>query len=214
MEGHFGEGTYDPSPARRKIDQFFDDAEQAEKFIRALYTMSKASGIVPPHDTQAVHDLAQDVGNEVVKEALEHSYRYDVTRSLSKWLYGIAGNIFLRRKDRHIKLTNREYTFSRLQQDQEKAEADTILTRMETLITDDVEQIVEKREERAQAAKAFQALSPQYQQIISFVLAHDYHYETIAHLLGITKETARQRYHRALKQLRTIVQEQGGRSNE
>jgi hypothetical protein len=30
MEGHFGEGTYDPSPARRKIDQFFDDAEQAE----------------------------------------------------------------------------------------------------------------------------------------------------------------------------------------
>lgn len=214
MEGHFGEGTYDPSSARRKIDQFFHDPKQAENFIRALYTMSRASGIVSPNDAKAVHDLAQEVGNEVVKEALEHSDRYDVTRSLSHWLYGIAGKIFLRRKDRHIKLTKREYTFSRLQQDQEEAEADTLLTRMETLIADDVEQIVEKREERAQVTKAFQLLSPQHQQIVSFVLAHDYQYETIAHLLGITKETARQRYHRALKQLRTIVQEQGGRSNE
>lgn len=201
-----GHGT--ASSSTEVIFQYFTSEGNAEAFVRTLYSLIRQSGLVRG-DHQAVRELASEIMNDVVAEALAHSDRYNPAYPLGPWLHGIAINMIKRKRDDLIKTRQREVFFAATSQTQDESSFDEVLERSPSLVAEGPERYVEVEEENGQLNDAFAHLRERDQQVLRLAIQYDLDYAKLAEVQGITQEAARQRYHRATTRLREIIQKQG-----
>lgn len=159
---------------------------------------------------EKVANVAVEVLQEVVIEALDHVERFDPTRQPMAWLLGIALNIIKRKRVEVAKRQQREWSIARLRVAQsEPLSEEEMLDQLSARTSIGPEQDVEERE---QARLILSLVSAEDQQILRMAFVLDFEREALAKELGITPVAARVRLHRALGRLRTAWHEQCGHS--
>ncbi len=102
--------------------------ENVESLLGTLRTFILSLHVVRYGD-ETVQEMAVELLNELFTEALAHSDRYDRSRQLGAWLWGIALNVTRRKKAERAQQYEREQSFSVLQQDSDAANDDTFFDR-------------------------------------------------------------------------------------
>ena len=145
-------------------------------------------------------EVALEVVNEVVVEALAHAERFDSTRNLRAWLLGIANNLIRRRRKQLYQQQTREPYTVELATARELTE-EQLLERLTALhVTGPEDPVLEAMGINAALAK----LRPEQRQIIELFLVHDMSASEVGAVLGISPGAARVRLHRALPALRDV----------
>lgn len=183
--------------------------ENTESLLGTLRTFILSLGVVRD-SSETVQAVAVELLNEVVVEALAHSDRYDPKRQLGAWLWGIALNITKRRKAERVQSYGRESTFSTLQHNHDASNDDAFFDQFASLMVVGPEQDVEAKE---QFEILLSLTSEDDQQVLRLAILHDLDNVQMAQALAIKPDAVRQRFHRALKRLRAILEEQRGESN-
>jgi len=150
--------------------------------------------------------VADDVLNDVVREALDHAHRFDTSRPPKAWLLGIATNLIRRRQAKQIAQNQREPLIRDLypHTQHDMSEGD---------LFDQLSQSTNHHPERAlesdEAVETLLALvSENDQEVIRLAILDDLNGEALAKRLGISAGAARVRLHRALNRLRIARQTQ------
>ncbi len=180
--------------------------EHVDALLKTLHTFIISLNVVR-YGSETVDELAQELLNELFTEALAHSERYDSSRQPGAWLYGVALNVTRRKKAERIR-HYKEVSFSTLQTQSESDE--NFFERFASLMNDSPEQNVVAEQ---QAQFLLSQVSEDDQQILRLVVIHELDTTKIAQMLGIKAPAVRQRLHRAINRLRTILEAQGGESN-
>ena len=187
-----------------------ESQENVEALLDTLFVLIRKLGLVLG-DKVAVQEMANELLGEVVKEALMHGNRYDPSRSRpGTWLNRIAVIIIKRKRDEIIRLAKREPSFSSLRPNQDVPSEDVLLDQFVDPTAVDPEQNLEAEE---QFESLLSLTSESNQELLRLYIVHDFDAARLSLKLGITKEAARQRISRALKQLRAVLEEQGGERN-
>jgi RNA polymerase sigma factor (sigma-70 family) len=198
------------SEAAERIAQYFENEVQRESLRTSIYTFVSRLGLVQAGDTHTLHEIAQDILSEVFIEASTHASRYDPDRRLGAWLYGIALNVTKRKRQELFRRAQREPLFSSLEHAQESLNDEQFFEHFTSLRISGPEEEVEARE---QFQAYLSVLEKGDQEILRLVILDDVDAKHIAELLDITPAAARQRTHRALNRLRTILGRQENRIN-
>lgn len=183
--------------------------EHIEPLLGTLHTFILSLDVVR-YGGETIQEMASELLNEVFAEALSHSERYDCSRQLGAWLYGIALNVTRRKKAERAKQYGREASFSSLQYHSDAANDDAFFDQFISFAIAGPEQDTEAKE---QFELLISLISEDDQQILRLTILHDLDNARLAHALGIKEAAARQRLHRAFNRLRAILKEQGGESN-
>lgn len=159
--------------------------------IRAyVVRMGLASG-------EAAHEIADEVLQETVVEALAHAENYQATSHPMAWLRGIALNVIRRKRAAH---RLREFSLTLLATRSPEAESEQELLEQWGQTTEHgPEQELENNE---QAEELLALVSSKDQQVLTLALLEGFEPGALAQRLGITPGTARMRLHRALTRLR------------
>ena len=135
-------------------------------------------------------DDAADVAQETFIRAFNSLARFDATRPLRPWLCRIAANL----------ARNRRRSVGRYWYN---------LRRFARLLPDEPPTLESETEAQLQARRLWQAvrtLSPNHQHIIYLRYFLEFSVQDTADALEIASGTAKSRLHRALKQLRTVIE--------
>lgn len=178
-----------------------------DSLLETLHTFIISLNVVR-HNGETVHELAQELLNEVFTEALAHSDRYDSSRQAGAWLYGIALNVTRRKRAERIQQYKQEVTFSTLEAQGERD--DNFFERFASLTVHGPEQDIVAKE---QVEFLLSRVSEDDQQILRLAVFHELDTASIANVLGIKAPAARQRLHRAMNRLRSTLEAEGGESN-
>jgi RNA polymerase sigma-70 factor, ECF subfamily len=184
--------------------------ENVESLLGTLRTFILSLNVVRYGD-ETVQEIAVELLNELFTEALAHSDRYDRSRQLGAWLWGIALNVTRRKKAERAQHYEREQSFSVLQQHSDAANDDTFFDRFASFAMVGPEQEIEAKE---QFEFLISLTSEDDQRVLRLAILHDLDNARLAQVLGVKAAAARQRLHRALNRLRAILKDQGGESNE
>jgi RNA polymerase sigma factor (sigma-70 family) len=153
---------------------------------------------------QSAHEIALEIMQEMVMEALRSEPNFDRTASPKPWLLGIAVNLVKRRREKLFRRRQRETLAADLAQPNEVTEEE-LFDRLAAQVRPGPEQEVlaamDLNEMLAQ-------LSPAERNLIQSYLHHDMNGAEVAHALGISAGNARVRFHRVLTKLRAIGQAQ------
>lgn len=198
------------SPATLMIHRYLENQGNVEALLDTLYTYIRNLGVIQG-DSETVQEMAHELLGEVVTEALTYSERYDPSRQLRLWLNGIALNIVKRKKAERIKHYYREPSFSDLQRNLDASSDEAFFEQFVALAEASPEQDVEAME---QFEAMLSLTSENDQQLLRLYILRDFDARRLALELGITPAAARQRLSRALRQLRMILEKQGGEHNE
>lgn len=196
--------------AMNTIYRYLEDEENVKALLDTLYMYIRQLGVVQG-DNVVVQKMAEELLGDVVIQILTNSERYDSSRKLRPWLNGIALNIVRRKKDEQIKRYQRELSFSHVQHTQNVLSDNAFFEQFVTRTEAGPEQSVEAME---QFEALLSLMTESDQQILRLYILHDFNAVQIASKLGITHQAARQRISRMRKQLRTILERQGGKPNE
>lgn len=164
-----------------------------------------------------VRDVALEVLQETVVEALDSSDRFISAKQPMAWLLGIAINVIRRRKVEAAKRYQRELLFSRFSERYPELDSESdLLDQLVPPAPVGTEQTFEANE---QAQALLSLVSAEDQEILRLAILEDVERESLAQRLGITPGTARMRLHRALRRLRSAWHAQQaalmrGESNE
>ena len=184
--------------------------ENVEALLDTLFVLIPQYGLVRG-DRAAVQEMADELLGEVVKEVLTHGDRYDPSRSKpGTWLNGAVVIIIKRKRAEVIKLNRREPSFAHLQLDQDISSENEFFDQFVDPTSVDPEQGIEANE---QFESLLSLTSESNRELLRLYIVHDFDDTRLSLKLGITKEAARQRISRALRQLRTTLKEQGGERN-
>lgn len=187
-----------------------ESPENVEALIDTLFVLIPQYGLVQGNRA-AVQEMAEELLGEVVKEVLTHSDRYDPSRSKpGTWLNGAAVIMIKRKRAEIIKLNNREPSFAYLQLDQDISSENEFFDQFVDSTSVDPEQGVVANE---QFESLLSLTSESNRELLRLYIVHDFDDTRLSLKLGITKEAARQRISRALRQLRTTLKELGGERN-
>lgn len=215
------------------VKQIYDYVEEnAESLARTLRGYVSRAGLARG---EAVPEVAIEVLQETVVEALKSAHRFDPSYRPAAWLLGIAANVIKRRQVKQaikhkyevpVEDAARGYdeeSSSEMRSDSELFDRLASLTvkrgisplhtkhRLVLLARDDVEQAFDANE----AAEALLSrLSPEDQTVVRLAVLEGLEGDAVAERLGIKPGTARVRLHRALKRLQKIMEEQQGGGNE
>ncbi len=164
-----------------------------------------------------VYDVALEVLQDTVIEALDSADRFISAKSPMAWLLGIAINVIKRKKVEKAKRYQRELLFSHLSERYpELSDESDLLDQLIPPSSVGTEQTFVANEQ----AQALLSLVPaEDQEILRLAILEDVGRESLAQRLGIPPGTARMRLHRALRRLRSAWQTQQtmlmrGESNE
>ncbi len=180
--------------------------EHVDSLLKTLHTFIISLNVVR-YGSETVDELAQELLSELFTEALAHSERYDSSRQPGAWLYGVALNVARRKKAERIR-NYKEVSFSTLQTQAESDES--FFERFATLLNDSPEQDIVAEQ---QVQFLLSQVSEDDQQILRLAVIHELDTTKIAQLLSIKAPAVRQRLHRAINRLRTILDAQGGENN-
>jgi RNA polymerase sigma-70 factor (ECF subfamily) len=137
-------------------------------------------------DEQLSEDFTQNVFERILK--YRHSYKNEA--SFRSWIYQIARNV---RTD-HYRL-NKVRIDANADLPSLSLEADSFLDRMEA------------REEEKQLERAIAQLKDEYREVLLLGWIERMKYAEVSEILGISEANVKVRMHRAVKQLRNIVQQ-------
>lgn len=212
------------------VKQIYDYVEEnAVSLARTLRGYVSRAGLARG---EAVPEVAIEVLQETVVEALKSAHRFDPSRQPAAWLLGIAANIIKRKQVKQairykfevaIEDATRGYeddATSARKGDSELFDRLASLTvkhgivplntkhRQVLLARDDVEQTFDANEA---VQVMLERLSPDDQEVVRLAVLEELDGEALAKRLGVKPVTARVRLHRALKRLREIIEDhQGG----
>lgn len=145
-------------------------------------------------------EVALEIFQESVAEALAYAERFDRQASPRAWLLGIAGNIMKRRKVARAKRFQREELLSNIaRRHPNLSDENAVLDHLMPSVMTDPAQIVEADE---QAAALLALVSREDQHVLSLAILEGHQHTSLAQELGTTPGTARVRLHRALSRLR------------
>lgn len=133
--------------------------------------------------------LSEDLTQNVFERILRYRHSYTAEASFRSWLYQIARNV---RAD-HYRLNKIQVDIYTSLPDL-SMEADSFLEQMEI------------REEEKQLEKAISQLKPEYREVLILGWIEKMKYAEVAEILGISEANVKVRMHRAVNQLRTLVQ--------
>jgi RNA polymerase sigma factor (sigma-70 family) len=183
------------SPRYQLIDFIADNTGPLLNSVR-IYV--QRMGLARGHD---VPNVAMEVLQEVVIEALDHAERFDPTRQAMAWLLGIALNIIKRKKVELAKRQQRELSSATLRATRtEPLSDDELFDQLTAHTAAGPEQELEAQE---QATIMLSLVSPEDQQVLRLAFLLEFEREALAKELGITPVAARVRLHRALSRLRS-----------
>jgi RNA polymerase sigma factor (sigma-70 family) len=187
-----------------------ENPENVEALLDTLFVLIPQYGLVQGNRA-AVQEMADELLGEVVQEVLTHSDRYDPSRSKpGTWLNGAAVIMIKRKRAEIIKLNKREPSFAYLQLDQDISNENEFFDQFVDPTSEDPALGVEANE---QFESLLSLTSESNRELLRLYIVHYFDDTRLSLKLGITKEAARQRISRALRQLRTILKEQGGERN-
>lgn len=153
-----------------------------------------------------VQEIALELFQETVAEALAHADRFDGQGSPMPWLLGIAVNMIKRRKAEQAKRFQREELLADLaRRYPDLPDEDAVLDFLIPPVTSGPAEIAEANEE---AAAILALVSQEDQHVLRLAVLEGHQHTTLARALGTTPGTARMRLHRALRRLRTAWQAQ------
>lgn len=171
--------------------------EQAALLLRIIGSYVQKMGLATASEVQAV---AQEVMQEAIVEALEHSNLFDPDRQLTMWLLGIALNIIRHKKAQKLRHQRREFSFDQLSRlYAEPMSENDLLDQIAPSAQLSPEQMVESDE---QINDLLSLVSLDDQQILRLAFLEDVTRDALAQHLGLTAGAARVRLHRALAHLR------------
>jgi len=188
----------DASPRQHLVD-FIQGHEAALLGSIRVYVVS--FGLAQGAEVQPV---ATEIVQETVIEALSHADQYVAKGRPMAWLLGIALNIIRRRRAAAAKLSQHEWSLSRLAlQHSEAGDERAFLEQFVPAIQRGPEQEVEDSE---QVAALLSLVSAEDQRILRLALLEDFKRTGLAAHLGISPNAARMRLARALHRLRAAVE--------
>lgn len=186
------------TPLRRylaELDQT-PDGQQLLSHIRLFVGRAKLEG------EQTAREIALEVLQEVVVEALRAEARYDAARSAKAWLLAFAANVVKRRREKLFRQRSHETVASDLTGDGNLTE-EQLFDRLVAL-----RRPGPSPEQEVVGAlwleEMLAALSPDDRRIIELCVLHTMQGAEVAQTLGISPGAARVRLHRALARLRTV----------
>jgi len=148
-------------------------------------------------------EFAEDASQETFLRAFQHLHRYDHGRPFGTWLLSIAAHYCIDR------LRRRRFSFTSMDQDDdggglELPDADAPNPELETV----------RHEQREQMQSFLQQLNAVDRSAIVLRYWHDYSEAEIADTLHLTVSAVKSRLHRARRELGSLWQEEGIRSNQ
>jgi len=150
--------------------------------------------------------VADEVLNDVVREALNHAHRFDPSRPPKAWLLGIAVNLIRRRQAKQIAQNQREPLIRDLYpQTQQDLSDDDLFDRLSAYDGSNPERILESDDA---VDDLLSLVSDADQRVIRLAILDDLNGDALAKRLGISAGAARVRLHRALNRLRIARQAQ------
>ena len=150
--------------------------------------------------------VADDVLNDLVREALNHAHRFDPSRPPKAWLLGIAVNLIRRRQAKQIAQNQREPLIRDLYPHTQQDYSDgDLFDRLSRYTDENPERVLESE---AAVDTLLSLVSQSDQEIIRLAILDDLNGDALAHRLGISAGAARVRLHRALNRLRIARQTQ------
>lgn len=184
--------------------------ENVAALLDTLFALIPQYGLVKGNRA-AIQEMAEELLGEVVLEVLTHGDRYDPSRSKpGTWFNGAALLMIKRKRAEVIKLNQREPSFAYLQLDQNTSSENDSFDQFADPTSLDPGLEVEANE---QFELLLSLTSENNRELLRLYIVHDFDDTRLALRLGITRDAARQRISRAIRQLRTILQEQGGERN-
>ena len=187
-----------------------ENPENVEALLDTLFMLIPKYGLVRGNRA-AIREMAEELLGEVVLEVLAHGNRYDPGRSRpGTWFNGAALLMIKRKRAELLKLKQREQSFSYPQPDRGTSSENEFFDQFVDPTSGDPELSVEANE---QFESLLSLTSESNRELLRWYIVHDFDDARLALRLGITREAARQRISRAIRQLRTILQEQGGTRN-
>ncbi len=148
---------------------------------------------------EAVQNVAADILQDAVFEALAHADRFDITTSPRAWLLGIAANIIKRRKAEAARRHKREISLHELSLQAEIVDEYDFFDLIMAHAHPGPEQALESDE---QVAEMLSLVSADDQVVLRLALLHDLNMRSLARWLDISPGAARVRLHRAVHRLR------------
>jgi RNA polymerase sigma-70 factor (ECF subfamily) len=148
-------------------------------------------------------ESAEDASQETFLRAFQHLHRYDHGRPFATWLLSIAAHYCIDR------LRRRRFSFTSMDQDDdggslELPDADAPNPELEAV----------RHEQREQVQSFLQHLNAVDRSAIVLRYWHDYSETEIADTLHLTVSAVKSRLHRARRELGSLWQEEGTRSNQ
>ncbi len=188
--------------SQERLKQYL--AEESEDLLKTLRLYVWRAGLA---DGTAVNNLARELLNNVVVEALNHADRFDPNRQPKAWLLGIAANLVRREQEALIKKFRREPLIQDISPHNTLSE-DELFEKLTAVHAPGPDGLIEMEET---VTAVLCQLSADDQLIITCAVLLEMDGRALARTLGVKPGTARMRLHRALYRLREIwVDTNGG----
>jgi RNA polymerase sigma-70 factor (ECF subfamily) len=172
------------------------EGQQLLSHIRLFVYKAKLAG------EQSTHEIALEIMQEMVIEALASEANFNPTDSPKPWLLGIATNLIKRRREKLFRRRQRELLAADLAKPDEITEEE-LFDRLAARVRPGPEQAVLTA---IDLDELLAQLSPAERNLIQSYLYHDMNGAEVARALAISPGNARVRFHRALTKLRAICQ--------
>ena len=133
--------------------------------------------------------LSEDFTQNVFERILKYRYSYKAEASFRSWIYQIARNV---RTD--------HYRLNKVRID------DNVDLPSLTLMAESIEDQLESKEQEKLLEWAISQLKNEYREVLILGWIEKMKYADVSKILGISEANVKVRMHRAVKQLKTIVQ--------
>ncbi len=187
--------------AETKLKQYL--AQESKALLPTLRLYVWRGGLA---SGSAVNDVAEELLQDVVVEALSHASRFQLDRQPKAWLLGIAANLIKRRQTAVAKQHKREPLVGDLSPPDVVTD-DELFDRLAPVHAPGPDNEYEMNET---VSSVLGRLSTEEQHTITCAVLLEMDGTALAQTLGVKPGTARMRLHRALKHLRQIWVEMAG----
>lgn len=183
------------TPLRRFLSDLVEQGN-AEALLGIIRSYVHKAGLA---SGQEAREIALELFQEMVVEALAHEERFDTTRPSQAWLLGIAAKLVMRRRDATCKRAQREPLIGECIPNQQELDDNQIFDMVVSAITPGPEQAVIAKD---QVTLMLRLVSAEDRQVIELAVVYGLDGNTIAQQLNVKPNAARVRLHRALDRLR------------
>lgn len=187
-----------PDPARARQLMFECIQTNADPLLGSIRVYVTRMGLA---NGEAAREIANELLQETVVEALAHAEKYQQTTSHPlAWLRGVSLNIIRRRRAMLVRRQQHELPLAQLALRHPYAQSELELLEQWGPVTEQGPEL--ELESKEQVEELLMLVSDKDQQVLTLALLESFEPVALAQRLGTTPGTARMRLHRALTRLR------------